>query len=186
MKLRIERLSALAASKKAEIEGLVEAYVGKKAIYDRLVAESAIYDERAAFAELGVYEPHFNFDDSEAYKAAIMVVRQEQKEVVAAKTAVFCTTDWRVDGSLSKGKTMTNRGIKLTLRAFNNECEAAIANVRWSNANAMEKRVAKAFEQITALNESSAIRISSNFLELKLKELRVTHEYREKLKVERE
>tara|TARA_R110002124_G_scaffold105215_1_gene255988 strand:+ start:547 stop:1932 length:1386 start_codon:yes stop_codon:yes gene_type:complete len=182
----IARLNVQVALKQTEIECLAESYVGKKSIYDRLVAESAVYDGRAAFAELGVYEPHFNYDDSETYKVAIMTVRQEQKDTVAAKNAVFCTTDWRVDGSLAKGKTMTNRGIKLTLRAFNNECEAAIANVRWSNAVAMEKRVVRAFEKISALNESSAIRINPVFLELKLKELRLTHEYREKLKAERE
>jgi len=79
---------------------------------------------------MGIYEPHFDFTDSEAYKNAIESVRDEQKRMVSAGTAVICTTQWFVDGSAAKGKTMTNRKIKLTLRAFNNECDAAIANTR--------------------------------------------------------
>lgn len=39
--------------------------------------------------------------------------------MVSAKTAVICTTNWTVDGSAAKGQTMTNRNIRLTLRAFN-------------------------------------------------------------------
>ena len=39
---------------------------------------------------------------------------------------------------------MSNRHIRLTLRAFNNECAAAIANVKWNNANAMLKRIENA------------------------------------------
>ena len=43
---------------------------------------------------------------------------------------------------------MVNRQTRLTMRAFNNECEAAIANTRWNNVNAMEKRIQTAAKQI--------------------------------------
>lgn len=182
---------------KARVAGLIEAaegdlrtlradYQDKKATFDRLLSEIAIFDERIAFAEMGVYQPHFDYSDSDAYKASIETCREGQKAMISAKTAVFCNTKWSVDGSQSKGQTMTNRGIKLTLRAFNNECEAAIANTRWNNVNAMEKRITRAFEQINKLNASNAIFISDGFLMLRLEELRRTHEYREKLKAERE
>jgi hypothetical protein len=81
---------------------------------------------------------------------------------------------------------MTNRNIRLTLRAFNNECEAAIANTRWNNVNAMEKRIVRAQEQIDKLNASNTTYISPQYVELKLRELYLTHEYREKIKAERE
>lgn len=81
---------------------------------------------------------------------------------------------------------MTGRNIRLTMRAFNNECDAAIANTRWNNVNAMEKRIVRAKEQIDKLNESNAITITADYLTLKLRELRLTHECREKLKEERE
>lgn len=161
-------------------------YGEKRAVYDRLLGELAIFDERLAFAEMGVYQPHFDFSDSESYKAAINEVRDRQKDMVSRKTAVFGTKEWTVDGSLAKGQTMTNRGIRMTLRAFNNECDAAIANTRWNNVNAMEKRILRAKEQIDKLNASNAIEIGNDYFDLKLTELRLTHEYREKQKAERE
>jgi hypothetical protein len=199
--LRLDQLERTYAEKKAEeevrlytaladevqkIDELKASYTRRKAIYDRLLHESAIFDERLSFAEMGVYEPHFEFTDSEEYKEQIRTVRENQKAMVTAKTAVYCTTEWRVDGSRARGQTMSNRNIRLTLRAFNNECEAAIANTRWNNVNAMEKRILRAQEQIDKMNETNATIISANYVQLKLKELYLTHEYREKLKAERE
>lgn len=174
------------ANHAGELAALRSGYQQRKAVYERLVKEIAIFDERLAFAEMGVYEPHFDFTDSEKYKEEIKAVREKQKGMISRKTAVFCRQQWTVDGSVAKGKTLTNRNIRLTLRAFNGECDAAIANVRWNNVNAMEKRIIRAQEQIDKLNESNAIFIAKDFLKLKLKELYLAYEYREKLKAEKE
>ncbi|MBY5539352.1 DUF4041 domain-containing protein [Rhizobium leguminosarum] len=170
----------------SQIEQLRASYAEKKIVYDRLLKEVAIFDEKLAFAEMGVYEPHFDYSDSEEYKQNIEVVRAAQKQMVSLKTAVVCPTAWTVDGSTAKGQTMTNRNIKLTLRAFNNECDAAIANTRWNNVNAMEKRMGNALIQINKLNESNRVFITEEYVKLKFQELFLTHEYREKLKAERE
>ncbi|MCV9965427.1 DUF4041 domain-containing protein [Pararhizobium sp. BT-229] len=169
-----------------ELSLLRSSYAEKKVIYDRVIKEVAVFDEKLAFAEMGVYEPHFDYSDSEEYKRNIEVVRAAQKTMISDKTAVVCPTQWHVEGSLAKGKVMTNRNIKLTLRAFNNECEAAIANTRWNNVNAMEKRIANAYTQINNLNESTHVSIVLDYVKLKYHELFLTHEYREKLKAERE
>ncbi len=182
----IARLISARNACEGEISDLRSAYREKRDIYDRLIAEVAIFDERLAFAEMGVYEPHFDFTDSDSYKISIAAIRDEQKALISNRQAVICTTNWTVDGSASKGKTMTNRNIRLTLRAFNGECDAAIANARWNNVNAMEKRIRRAGEQIDKLNDSNKTFIAEEFLRLKLKELYLTHEYREKLKYERE
>jgi hypothetical protein len=170
----------------SQIEQLRASYAEKKIVYDRLLKEVAIFDEKLAFAEMGVYEPHFDYTDSEQYKQNIEAVRATQKQMVSLKAAVVCPTAWTVDGSTAKGQTMTNRNIKLTLRAFNNECEAAIANTRWSNVNAMEKRIGNALIQINKLNESNRVFITEEYVKLRFQELFLTHEYREKLKAERD
>lgn len=180
------RVRTATAEQVRDLEDLKLSYAEKKAIYDRLLHEIAIFDERLSFAEMGVYEPHFEFTDSEEYKEQIRAAREDQKAMVSAKAAVYCTIDWTVDGSRARGQTMTNRNIRLTLRAFNNECDAAIANTRWNNVNAMEKRIFRAQEQVDKMNESTATIISPRYVQLKLKELYLTHEYREKLKAERE
>jgi hypothetical protein len=151
-----------------ETEALRASYREKKQVHDRLLAEIAVFDEKLSFAELGVYEPHFDFSDSEAYREKILMVRERQKAMVSAKTAVIAETEWTVDGSKAKGQTMMNRAIRLTLRAFNNECEAAVANVRWNNVIAMEKRIARACEQIDNLNASNRVVIAHEYAGLKL------------------
>ncbi|UWQ41633.1 DUF4041 domain-containing protein [Leisingera aquaemixtae] len=170
----------------AEIVQVRATYAEKRKHLTALQEQIAVYDERLAFAELGVYEPHFDFGDSKAYKDTITTVRGRQKDYVSNKIATQCPTDWTVDGSKSKGQTMINRQSRLTLRAFNGECEAAIANTRWNNVVAMEKRIRNAAKQIDSANASMNLTINPKYLELKVEELRLTHEYREQLKIEKE
>lgn len=174
----VARLNDIRMAKEKSVEGVRADYKHKKHVYDRLRSELAIYDERLSFAELGIYEPHFDFQDSEAFKDAIKSVREKQKAMVSSKSAVMCTEEWTVDGSKSKGRTMTGRNIRLALRAFNQECEVAVANARWNNVNAMEKRIGNARVQIDKLNVSNHIFIQQEFVDLKLEELYLTHEYR--------
>lgn len=169
-----------------DISILRESYKTKKSIYDKLLEEIAIYDEEIELIELGFYKPHFDFDTSERFKQAITEIKNNQKTMMKNKVAITCNTEWALEGSKAKGRTMTNRGIKLTARAFNNECDVAAANIRWNNALRMEQRIQKAFDSINKLNESNHIIISPHYLELKLKELRLTHEYKEKKQQEKE
>ena len=161
-------------------------YSEKRKLLEDLEQQVAIYDERLSFAEFGVYEPHFDFDDSDAFKRETKRARDLQKAMVSAKTATYCPASWTVDGSRSKGRVMINRQTRLTLRAFNSECTAAIANTRWNNVVAMEKRILNAAKQINNSNSSMHLGIEEEYVNLKLSELHLTHEYREKLKVERD
>jgi Domain of unknown function (DUF4041)/T5orf172 domain len=169
-----------------QIEDLRKQYQDKKELFDRLSHEVSIIDEKMAFAEVGIYKPHFDFDTSETYKRTIEDVRSRQKARISEKTAVLCETEWLLTGSKAKGKAMTDRNIRLTLRAFNGECDAAISNTRWNNASAMEKRLHLIRDQINKLNETNSIKITDGYFKLKLQELQLTHEYREKLKYEKE
>lgn len=185
-KNEVGRAREAAASVQMETNQLRDKYSDKRMLLEQLEKQVAVYDERLAFAELGIYEPHFDYGDSKDYKTRIIEVRQHQKDLVSAKLATICPTDWTVDGSRSKGQTMVNRQMRLTMRAFNNECEAAIANVRWNNAEAMQRRILNSAKQIDAANTSMSLEISSDYIQLKLTELQLTHEYRECLKVEKD
>ena len=104
---------------KRNLDDIKMDYTKKREVYDNLKAQIAIYNEKLSFAELGMYEPHFNFDDSEKYREQISEIRDEQKNMISAKAAAICPAEWTVEGSRSKGKTMINRQLRLTLRAFN-------------------------------------------------------------------
>ncbi|WP_201525935.1 DUF4041 domain-containing protein [Psychrobacter frigidicola] len=169
-----------------KIVELQESYKQKHIIYNDLIDRVAIYDERMNFAEMGMYEPHFDFDTSEAYRDKIKEIRAKQKSMIKEESAITCSTAWEVSGSKAEGQKMTNRAIRLTARAFNNECDAAIANVSWNNAERMEKRIQRAFEAINKMNETNRIYISSYYLDLKLDELRLAFEYKDKRQIEKE
>lgn len=169
-----------------KIESLRKDYKEKRVIFEKIVKEAAIYDEEIQMAELGFYKPHFDFDTSERYKDEITQVKQEQKDLISSKKAIYCKTEWTVEGSKAKGRTMTNRAIKLTARAFNNECEAAISNTRWNNVDRMEQRIEKAYDSINKMNQSNAVVISYHYFNLKLKELRLAYEYADKKQQEKE
>lgn len=184
--VEVARMTSERENVASDIDRVRNLYLEKKAIYDQLHKQVAIFDEQISFAEFGVYEPHFEFGDSERYKEEIKVIRGEQKKLVKMKEAVLVGTQFVVDNSISKGKTMTNRAVRLALRAFNAEADAAIANTRWNNAESMLKRIENARIQIDKANTSLSISISNRYLDAKIKELRLAHEYREQLKVERE
>ncbi len=76
--------------------------------------------------------------------------------------------------------------LKLVLRAFNGECDAAVANVSWNNITKMEERIRKSCDAIKQLASVLQVSITPDFLGLKLDELRATHEYEEKKYQERE
>ena len=87
--VEVARLQGIATALASDIERLRASYAEKRALFDRLESQVAIYDERLAFAELGLYEPHFDFTDSEEFKAKIVEVRDRQKAMVSAKQAAL-------------------------------------------------------------------------------------------------
>ena len=119
-----------------------------------------------SIAAFGVYEPHFDFGESERYKKNIKKVRARQKEMVSAKAATIFPGTITLDGSISKGRAMMNRQTRLTLRAFNGESASAIANTRWNNVVAMEKRILNAEKQINNANRSIQLTINEGYVAL--------------------
>jgi hypothetical protein len=106
--------------------------------------------------------------------------------MINSDKAAICTINWTQDGSEAKGKASTNRYIKLTLRAFNGECESLIAKVKWNNVNQIKERIKKSFETINKIGESRAVSIQTEYMDLKIKELVLEYEYQLKKQKEKE
>lgn len=152
----------------------------------RLRLEVDQLDEERMFQDHGLYTPRFNFETSERYIQQLDTIREQQKSTVKQQSAAICTTTWTVSGSEAKGRKMARDNIKLMLRAFNGECDAAVARVRYNNIDALDNRVRKSFEHINKMNEINHCHITEVYLQLKLNELHLTHELREKKQSERE
>ena len=136
-------------------------YQNKRGIYEKLLAEINTVEEDLEVIEFGLYKPHFDFDTSDEYKEKILSNKARQKDLIKNKSAITCKTEWEVGGSKREGKKMTDRNLRLMLRAFNNECDASILKVSWNNAVKMEERIEKAFSQINKLGEPNQIVIGA-------------------------
>ncbi|PPK95736.1 Meiotically Up-regulated Gene 113 (MUG113) protein [Nonlabens xylanidelens] len=154
--------------------------------YKKLRKEVGLYESKLDLIEFGIYEPVYDFEKSEDYRAEQKNIIQLQKEMIKDETACICATKWTVDGSEAKGRASTKRNIKLVLRAFNGECNSFISKAKWNNVNQMKERIKKSFEAINKLGKSSTISIQNEFLDLKIKELILEHEFQLKKQKEKE
>jgi hypothetical protein len=189
-KLALENLIAL---KQAEIKSLEETfsklgtdYQAALELYTRLRKEVSLFENKLDLIEFGVYEPVYDFEKSDDYRTEQNRIIDLQKKMIAAEEAAICRTNWTIDGSEAKGKASTKRYIKLTLRAFNGECESLISKVKWNNVNQMQERIQKSFESINKIGESQTVSVQRKYLDLKIKELNLEYEYQLKRQKEKE
>ena len=153
---------------------------------EELTRELDAARDQTELQSFGVYEPHYDFESSATFKAKLDEIRAQQKAMVRDKTAAVCETEWRVEGSRTKGRQMVQRYLKLQLRAFNGECDTAVVKVRYNNVTAMEQRIGRSFEALNKLGETQHCAISPRYLDLKISELRLAHEYQEQREAEKE
>jgi hypothetical protein len=153
---------------------------------EALKKEISLLEENLEDISFGLYKPHFSFQTSEEYKTALENLRDRERQFIRDNKAAVCHTQWTVGNSAKEGQRMAKQYTKLMLRGFNGECDAAVANVSWNNAERMEERVRKSFDALNQLGSVMQMSLTAEFLRLKLDELRLTHEYEEKRHQERE
>ena len=161
-------------------------YNQAKATYEKLRQEVSLLEENVEDLSFGLYKPHFRFDTTEGYKDALTKAREQQKELTRRKEAAVCAVTWTVGNSQKDGERMSKQYLKLLLRAFNGECDAAVANVSWNNITKMEERIRKAHSALNELGGVMRMSITGAYLESKLNELRLTFEYERKKYEEKE
>jgi multidrug efflux pump subunit AcrA (membrane-fusion protein) len=143
-------------------------------------------EEQEIVEEFGFYESKYNFQETRDYKQRLDEIRAQQKQTIKNKQAAICNTEWSVGGSLKEGRKMTNDFLKLVLRAFNGECDASVVKVKYNNIQTMENRIRKAYDDLNKLSQTTHCEITPRFLDLKLQELCLTHEYQERKQQEQE
>ncbi|MBK9000874.1 MAG: DUF4041 domain-containing protein [Myxococcales bacterium] len=143
-------------------------------------------EEALEIQSFGFYQPRYGFESSAQYVVRLKAIRDEQQALIKGGKAAPCDTTWKVGGSAAEGKKMVKQQAKLMLRAFNGECDAAIAKVKYDNVTTLEERIGKAHAAINKLGEVQRVFIASQYFDLKLAELRLVHEHREKVQEEKE
>ena len=102
----------------SQVSELSLKYKEAKLIFNNLERQIKTYQDDLELIEFGVYEPHFDFDTSEQYKARLLDNKAMQKTMIKNEKAAICRTDWAVGNSIKKGQMMIKRGIKLTNAIF--------------------------------------------------------------------
>lgn len=138
------------------------------------------YRIQAHVLEFGLYEPTFSFEDASQYKVALDENYAQQKRMIKDDVAALCSKTWTVDGDVRKGRKMTEQNLKLMLWAFNGECDSLISQVRYDNIVKIEALIKKLYDRLNKLGEEKSCAITAPFLNLKLAELALVHEYKEK------
>lgn len=174
----------------ARVKRLVDAEYRKLDVITHDVKELREEQKRMEFEvdmkDYALYTPKFQFVTALGYKDALRTVREEQKEGIDSKSMVEFSDTWTVNGSLEAGQVMTENNIKRLFRSFNNECDIMISRVTYKNIDIIEERMKKTFEDLNVSVESQLIEMKPEYLDLKIKELRLAHEYALKKREETE
>lgn len=165
---------------------LNQKYQNSVATYENLSLEIQKLTNDINQIDYGIYKPIYNFNDSEKYKKELEYIIGLQKEMIKEKSAAICSTTWTIDGSTIKGRSFVDNNIQLILRAFNGDCNAIMAKVRWDNYELLLERLKRVFKKLNSLGEKSHIEISKEYFDLKIKELQLICEYDLKKKAEKE
>ena len=167
-------------------EYLNQDYLKSLATYNELSNDIQKLTSDINIIDYGIYKPIYNWEDSETYKKELEHVIDLQKEMIKNNTAAICDTTWTINGSTVKGQSFVKNNTQLILRAFNGDCNAIMAKVRWDNYQLLLERLNRVYKKLNALGEKNCIKISSSYFELKVRELNIICEYDLKKKAEKE
>lgn len=142
--------------------------------------------EEIDMQEYGIYRPTYEFANSDLYKDKLKSIRQQQKDMVKLKTACTGSQSWTVNGNATQGRKMVADMQKLLLRAFNNECDDIISNVKVSNHDKSINRIYSISESISKLGKIMSISITQQYVSLKIQELDLALDYAQKKAEEKE
>lgn len=135
--------------------------------------------------ESGTYNFNYHYEDSAKYEEELKRIKEEQKEMVKWELATVHFVQWYIGESYKKGEIQMRNTDKLLLRAFNNECDNIIMNVKYSTIANCKAKIEKSFNQLNKFVKSHECAITNEYLNLKLEELElrcgyVTMKQREK------
>ena len=161
----------------------------------RINEELALANDAAYLAEIGYYEPHYEFEDVPSYEVELKRIREKQKEMLREDgtgnrrkgSAAYTTQDLTYNGSVAKGKAAQKKTLKLMLRAFNGESDSFIARVSYRNVETMSKRIKAAFDAVNTITEKyDYCKLNPNYLDLRVQELQLVYEWEEAKQREKE
>ena len=176
---------------KEELSSIEKSIDEKKKVKAEIEAEIISCKEQLLFVSdavemesFSLYVPRFDFSKSDDYKDRLAELRNAQKQMLRDHIAVIYGTNWTVNGSKAEGKKLLADMEKLFVRSFNNECDAAVSDVKFSNMDRCRERILKAFETINKLGRVNNMSLKKQEEKEQLRALR--EQQREEARVAKE
>jgi hypothetical protein len=151
------------------------------------VARGAIeLDDDRVLQDVGIYRYHHPLENAVAYRDRLDNLTARMAEMVKAGVAIERSNMFTFDGSLAKGRAMTNDLARLMLRAYNAEAENVVRSLRVGNPVTALKRLNAAKVAIATLGKMMQMRIADTYHALRIEEIELAADYLMKKEEERE
>ena len=145
-----------------------------------------VVEETLLLESFALYLPKFKLTSTAAYKQRLDMIRAKQKDMIKSGAAAVGNMNWEVNGKKTEGKKLVTDMMKLVIRSFNNECDSCVYNVKFDNVELGEKRIRQSFDACNKLGRVMTVELSERFLQLKVDELHLSHEFQIKRQEEKE
>ena len=151
-----------------------------------LKLELSQLEEKENLNNLAFYEKKYEFENSYIYKTELDRIRSEQKIMMRIDSAIRYYEDSLGYQNAKFLKKVKKQIGNLMLRAFNVESDLLISMVNYKNIATMENKIRKSHDTINKFGESFGLEIEYDYLQLKMQELILNHEYKEKEEEEKQ
>ena len=153
---------------------------------DQLDAEIINARDTLRLQGFGWFEFENPAETSVQLEQALKDTRDQARKLVSNKKAVTTATSFTFNNSAYKGRRFMNRMSKLALRSYNAEVENAIMKLKAGSLETAQKRLVKAKEQVERMGNMIDLRISDEYHELRMAELRLAAQHLEAKKAAKE
>lgn len=170
----------------AEADSLVRDVAQLRAQLEELKGQVVETSDVMLLQEVGIYRYSHPLDSAAAYEAELNALNEAINASIKFGTAVSTTKKWVINGSEKDGARMVGDFGKLVLRAYNNEVDNVLRTLKPYTLVAAIARLEKLRVTIAKLGASMKLAVTDTFHELRVKELRLTADYLQKLAEERE
>lgn len=143
-------------------------------------------DDERVLQAVGIYRYHHPLENAVAYRERLDLLSVRIAAMVKSGAAIEKSNMFTFDGSLAKGRSMTNDLSKLMLRAYNAEAENVVRTLRAGNTAAALKRLGAARDAIAKLGAMMEMRIGDAYHALRIEEIELTADFQMKREEERE
>ncbi|KLN63974.1 MULTISPECIES: DUF4041 domain-containing protein [Vibrio] len=137
-----------------------------------------LYSRLDEYAAHGHFEmPQYLYETSTRYSEEIKDIRQQQKDMIKAKTAVTFPETTVISNDKSLNKKILNGQIKLMLTAFNIECDMLIGKVSPSSFGRTLERIEKLANNLEKSAATLECGFDIDYIELKFEECKLQYQY---------